>query len=109
MPDAAAVSDFYREVIGWQAAPHDMGNYHDFDIRPNDGKGEPVAGICHTRDSNADMPPQWLIYVWVDDVAASAQRCREQGGSVVTGPRKMGQYDLCVIQDPAGAMLALIG
>ncbi|MFB3107254.1 MAG: hypothetical protein ACE1ZA_20350, partial [Pseudomonadales bacterium] len=40
-----------------------------------------VAGICHARGSNANLPPQWLIYINVADVDKSVQRCVEMGGS----------------------------
>ncbi len=105
--NAAEISDFYTEVVGWQKAPHDMGHYHDFDIKMPAGD-QVVTGICHARDSNANVPPQWLIYITVADVEASAARCVALGGSIVDGPRAMGQSQFCVIRDPAGAVAALI-
>jgi len=106
--DAEKVKDFYSSVVGWESTEHDMGEYKDFNIFPSGG-GETVAGICHARGSNANIPPQWLIYVQVQNVAKSAQRCLELGGKIIDGPRKMGNNDFCVIQDPEDAMLALIG
>lgn len=107
VPDASKIKDFYCDVIGWEATPHDMGNYHDFDIQTA-ADGETITGICHTRDSNANIPAQWLIYVQVADVDASAKRCLDLGGQVHDGPRQMGANRFCVVQDPVGAMLALI-
>jgi predicted enzyme related to lactoylglutathione lyase len=105
--DAEAVSGFYREVVGWETRPHDMGDYHDFDIVAP-GTGETVAGICHARGTNESLPPQWLVYINVEDVDRSAGRCVELGGSIVDGPRAMGSHRFCVIRDPAGAVSALI-
>lgn len=105
--DASGVRDFYDAVVGWETKPHPMPGPDDFDVYTAAG-GESVAGICHAEGSNADVPPQWLIYVQVADVAASAERCTALGGKVITGPRKMGEHNFCVIQDPAGAMMALI-
>jgi predicted enzyme related to lactoylglutathione lyase len=68
-----------------------------------------VAGVSHARGSNAQLPPQWLIYVAVDDLDASLQRCLVLGGSVVDGPRALGVQRFCVIRDPAGAVMALVG
>jgi predicted enzyme related to lactoylglutathione lyase len=105
--DAAGIKDFYRQVVGWTASPHDMGDYHDFDIKtPADG--QIVAGICHARGANANIPGQWLIYILVEDVDESANRCQALGGRIVDGPRAMGQSRFCVIEDPAGAVAALI-
>jgi predicted enzyme related to lactoylglutathione lyase len=70
-------------------------------------KGESVAGICHARGTNADIPPQWLIYIIVADVAASAARCVDLGGQVLVAPRPLSGGTFCVIRDPAGAICAL--
>ncbi|MCB9100042.1 MAG: VOC family protein [Anaerolineales bacterium] len=105
--NAEEIKNFYSEVVGWQAASHDMGDYHDFNISTPDGE-DIIAGICHARGSNASLPPAWLIYVTVEDVAASAQRCLELGGKIIDGPRSMGETNFCVIQDPAGAVMALL-
>jgi len=105
VPNATEISKFYSEVAGWQPEPHDMGTYYDFNMLNDDG--ECVAGICHARGSNANLPPQWLIYITVPDVDASARRCIELGGKVLDGPRSMGDARFAVIQDPAGAVAAL--
>lgn len=106
VPDAEATRDFYADVVGWQVKSHAMGDYDDYELLAADGRS--VAGVCHARGSNADMPPQWLLYVVVDDAAAAADRCRAAGGEVVTGPRAMGGQQIVVVKDPAGAMLALV-
>lgn len=106
VPNAVEVRDFYAAVTGWQPQPLDMGGYEDFCMnRPGDGTT--VAGICHARGDNAKLPPQWLIYVTVADVEVSARRAVERGGAVVVGVREMGGGRMCVIRDPAGAVLAL--
>ncbi len=104
--DAGEVSDFYERVVGWESKPQDMGGYSDFNmIAPE--TGETVAGVCHARGSNSDLPPQWLVYIVVEDVDHSARVCRERGGAVLAGPRSMGGGRFCVIRDPAGAVCAL--
>ena len=66
-----------------------------------------MAGICHARGSNANLPAQWLMYVVVEDVEASARHCVELGGELLDGPRELGGGRFCVIRDPAGAVCAL--
>jgi len=106
--DAATLRDFYRAVVGWEAVPVPMGAYADYQMNAA-GTDQPVAGVCHRRGVNADLPPQWLIYVTVADIEASLQACTAGGGQVVAGPRGMGTYGrFCVIRDPAGAVLALL-
>ena len=107
VPDADRVRDFYRAVVGWTSAPVDMGGYSDYNMqRPADG--QTVAGICHAGGVNAGLPAQWLIYITVADVDASAARCVELGGAIIAGPRgSPAQGRFCVIRDPAGAVAAL--
>ena len=104
--NAEEVRDFYKAVVGWESRGEDMGGYEDYHmISP--ATGQSAAGICHARDVNADVPPQWLVYVIVEDVARSCATCASMGGKVVAGPRNMGAGRFAVIQDPAGAMCAL--
>ena len=102
VPDAPAVRDFYADVIGWTPEPLEG----DWMMLAPDGT--PAAGICHARGENADLPPQWLAYIAVDDLDASLAAVRARGGEVVAGPKGEGQGAYAVIRDPAGAVLALI-
>ena len=106
-PNAEEVKDFYEKVVGWIPDPVSMGDYSDFSmIAPESGKV--AAGICHSRGSNAKLPPQWLLYIAVKDVDESAKQCEQLGGKVIVEPKNMSGYGrYCVIQDPAGAVCAL--
>jgi len=104
--DAPRIRDFYADVVGWKAADVDMGNYADYCM--NLPTGDTIAGVCHARGENANLPPQWLVYVRVESVAASSEACIKKGGKVLDGPRRMGGSDFCVIEDPVGAVMALL-
>jgi predicted enzyme related to lactoylglutathione lyase len=107
VPDAERVRDFYAEVVGWKPEPVPMEGYSDYSMNVP-GSGRAVAGVCHARGNNADLPAQWLLYVVVADLEASMERCRALGGEVVAGPKgeaAKGRY--CVVRDPAGAVAAL--
>jgi len=106
VPDAPAIRDFYADVVGWTAEPQSMGDYEDFVMMASDG--DAIAGICHRRGDNADLPAMWIPYVVVTDLTGSVARCREGGGHVLGGIREMGGAGLyAFIRDPAGAVLAL--
>jgi predicted enzyme related to lactoylglutathione lyase len=108
VPQADRIAEFYQQVVGWTSTPFDMGDYRDYCVNAP-GSGQAVAGVCHARGVNADLPPQWLIYIVVADVDQSVAVCQKLGGEVVAGPREMdGQGRFCVIRDPAGAVAALI-
>ena len=115
--DAPAVRDFYEAVVGWTPREVDMGDYADFEMLPPDSasgetgeaRGETpsrpkaAAGICHARGGNAKLPPQWLIYVPVNDLERSLYMCEHLGGKILH--RLSAHYVL--IQDPAGAVMII--
>ena len=104
--DAPRVRDFYAAVVGWQPAEVDMGGYADYTMAAP-GTGQPTAGVCHRRGTNADLPAQWIVYVVVADLDASLERCTALGGAVLSAPRGAGGGRYAVIRDPAGAVCAL--
>jgi len=104
--DASGLRDFYKEVVGWNVEDTNMGDYSDYTMMsPTDG--EAVAGVCHARGSNADLPGGWLVYITVADVEASAAACMALGGKILLQPRSLAGGRFCVIEDPNGAKSAL--
>lgn len=105
--DATTLRDFYAAVAGWTFEPVEMEGYEDFTMRAP-GEEDPVAGICHARGPNADVPPQWMIYITVADLDAALAACTARGGSVVGAVRDMGEVGrFAIIRDPAGAVAGL--
>ena len=104
--DAAALRDFYADVVGLRPEPVSMGDYDDFNMTLP-GSGEPVCGICHALGGNKDLPGGWLVYFVVEDVDASASACIAKGGKVIVEPRALAGGRFCVIEDPGGATAAL--
>ncbi|MCA9123052.1 MAG: VOC family protein [Planctomycetaceae bacterium] len=106
VPNASEVREFYEAVVGWTNTPVEMGGYQDFCMN-TPGTGETVAGICHARGANAGLPAQWLIYVNVVNLMKSIAECKSRGGKVLSEPKALGSGQCAVIQDPAGACVAL--
>lgn len=104
--DASGLKDFYSKVVGWTVDNVSMGNYDDYAMAMP-ASGEAVTGVCNARDSNADLPPGWLIYIVVADLDASIAACTENGGKVTVAPRALSGGRFCVIEDPSGAAAAL--
>lgn len=112
--NAEQVRDFYAAVIGWSFEPVGMGEYDDFMMvakgqRPRHLPEHTVrvAGVCHARGDNADLPAQWLNYFSVEDIETSRLAVVEQGGKIRTDVKSYGASKYCVIEDPAGAVCAL--
>ena len=105
--NAEQVRDFYSKVAGWVSQPLSMGDYDDYVMLTPDG-GSGIAGVCHRRGPNVNIPPQWLIYINVEDLDASIESAQKLGGEIVDGPRQLGEGRFVVIRDPAGAVCGLI-
>lgn len=105
--DAEGIKAFYQHVVGWKVHAQSMGSYNDFTMLQPES-GDAAAGVCHAKGPNADLPPQWLMYVRVEDVMQSIKTCKDMGGKLLSGPTEFGDQHYCVIRDPAGAVLALI-
>ena len=106
VPDAPGLRDFYASVVGWKPEGVDMGDRTDFTMTQPES-GDPVAGICHALGDNADLPPQWLIYIIVDDLDASIENCSRLGGKILRDPRPLSGGRFALIEDPVGAVTAL--
>jgi predicted enzyme related to lactoylglutathione lyase len=110
VPDAVGTRDFYEAVVGWSARELEMedtdGRYSDYVLSSNDGSA--VAGVCHARGVNRGLPPAWMIYLPVGDLAESLRRAAEGGGEVVRSSGAGDDLAYAVIRDPVGAHLALV-
>ena len=109
--DASATRDFYRQVIDWSVQDVEMEDagerYADYNMLGDDEN--PAAGVCHARGVNLGLPPIWMIYLPVGDLAESLRRVREGGGKVIKATRGTdGEYAYAAVQDPVGACLALV-
>lgn len=104
--NATEVRDFYKKVVGWESTGFEMDGYDDYCVHPEGA--DPVAGICHARGDNADMPRNhWLVYITVEDLDRAMATCVEQGGKVIRDARGAGGGKFCLIEDPAGSVVAL--
>lgn len=109
--DAATTRDFYRQVVGWsvQNVEQEDGGEHyaDYTMLANDGN--PAAGVCHARGVNFGLPPVWMIYLPVGDLAESLRHVQEEGGKLIKAMQgEDGAYVYAAVQDPVGAYVALM-
>ena len=106
-PDVKAASAFYQELLGWSevavsATP--LGEYH---IAMVDDRQ--ACGMMGQGPDLAGAPPMWTVFIYADDVDATAGRVAAAGGSVLTQPFDIPQARIAVIADPGGAMFGLFG
>lgn len=109
-PHAEELKEFYQQVIGWESEDFTMkdasGAYSDYVMK--DKEGNWVAGVCHSRGPNQGLPSQWIVYIQVENVTESIQRCKELGGKVLRELKNNeGACQYALLEDPYGAVLAI--
>ena len=109
--DATATREFYGQVVGWSAKDVEMDDaskrYADYNMLGDDGNA--AAGVCHARGVNLDVPPVWMLYLPVGDLAESLRRVPQEGGKIIKEtPANDRGYAYAVLQDPVGAYVAVV-
>jgi uncharacterized protein len=61
-----------------------------------------------SADWPAEMPARWMVYFAVEDVADTASRASELGGTVMVPPTDSPVGPFSVIRDPHGAGFSII-
>lgn len=106
--DAATAKQFYAELLGWETEDVPMENGTYTIVKLGD---QQIGGIMDIPPQAKEMgvPPNWGIYIAVDDVDASAARAQELGATALVPPTDIpgvGRYS--TIQDPQGAVISII-
>ena len=103
-PDSAA--SFYQEVFGWGSESTDMptGVYTSFLVG-----GKAVAGMMQIQPEWGPVPPNWSIYLGVEDVDASLAKALAMGGTAQMEPMDVPEVGRFVmVSDPQGAMFYIM-
>jgi predicted enzyme related to lactoylglutathione lyase len=101
--DPAAAREFYAKVLGWQIEVNPDPQYGGYGLARIGGQD--AAGIGGTQ--SPDQPTAWSFYIGTDDLAATTERVKAAGGSVMAEPFDVGdQGRMAVFQDPTGAFIS---
>ncbi len=104
--DLAATRGFYNAVFGWTSQQQDLAG-----VRYTLWKRrERLVGGALEMDETwpEDAPPHWMVYIATADCDATAERCRELGGTVWQPPGDVGAGRCAMLEDPAGAVFSVI-
>jgi predicted enzyme related to lactoylglutathione lyase len=105
--DTKAAKDFYGKVVGWSAQDMPMPGM-TYSIFNAGSTG--VGGLMTLSEDAKKMgaPPSWIGYVGVDDVDATVNKIKSQGGQVYAGPLDIPEVGrFAVVTDPQQATFAL--
>jgi uncharacterized protein len=114
-PDSAF--RFYADLVGWEAHPIGRESGHGSRIRSAEARreywliGRDELSLWRAgafRSPWTGVKPNWLTYVRVDDVVASAEKAKALGASIVLEPmQEVRHASTAIIADPRGAVLGL--
>lgn len=104
-PNVQKARDFYSKVFGWTFEEHPTDNYVYTIIKKN---GKEIGGIwAIPTEKQKDIPPHWMTYILVQNIAEFVKKAEQNGAKVLQPPKKAGNFGtLAVIIDPTGAHIA---
>jgi hypothetical protein len=101
--DVAAAKAFYANLLGWTTEP--FGADVNYTVLKKGATS--VGGLMQAPQPG--MPAQWLPYVVVEDVDATAAKAARLGGRVCQAPFDVPEVGrIVVLSDPQGAVFGLI-
>jgi len=101
--DLAKAKAFYSQLFDWELQdlpmPGGGGTYTMINVGEGTGGG---------MMSDSAVPPHWIAYVAVDDIAAATEKARSLGATICENVMEVGEYGwMSVLTDPTGATFAL--
>ena len=105
-PDAAR--SFYQALFGWEPIEVPMPDGSPYTLFQQDDQS--VGGVYElSAEMQAGVPPHWMLYTAVEDVDATAERAKAQGGTVVVEPMSVPNVGrMAMMQDREGASFAIL-
>ncbi|MEU0375238.1 VOC family protein [Streptomyces sp. NPDC006283] len=103
-PDMEGAKRFYGELFGWtfdEGSP-DFGGY----TQALSG-GRPVAAVV-PQMPGAGGPPSWNLYFASSDIAATAEKIRDNGGALLMDPMPVADFGTMVTaEEPSGVFFSV--
>jgi predicted enzyme related to lactoylglutathione lyase len=99
---------FYESLFGWTHRTSDMGPdqppYNEF-LKD----GESILGAMEMSSTfPAEVPSNWTVYFYVNDVDAAFRKAKELGGHEVVAPQDFPGGRFAIVTDPQGATFGLM-
>jgi predicted enzyme related to lactoylglutathione lyase len=104
--DVEGAKKFYSNLFGWDTEEMPMADMNYTMVKVGE---EGLGGIMSIPPKAEGSPPNWGVYVTVDDVDATAKKAEELEGKILVPPTdipNVGRFS--VLQDPQGAVISAI-
>jgi uncharacterized protein len=104
--DYTKAFEFYRALFNWKnVGEMDMGGGSMYLMA---GHGEAMyAGIFNRMPDMANVPPFWLVYIHVKDVAKAVAAATKGGATIVRPRMEIPGGTIAILSDPQGAGFAV--
>jgi len=105
--DVTAAKAFYGELFGWTFDDMPMEGGMTYSVfKANEDES---GGIMAFPPDAPPMPPNWGLYITVDNVDETAEKATGKGAKIAMPPKDIpGVGRFCVLQDPQGAFISII-
>jgi predicted enzyme related to lactoylglutathione lyase len=106
----AAAAEFYKGLFGWTIEQSKVSEMPYREIHSN---GRAVGGMLEITDCWGEnwqkIPPSWMSYIAVDDLAESIEKIKNFGGSIRVEPFDApGVGKISVALDPSGIPFSIV-
>ena len=103
-----AAKTFYSKLFDWAIVDNPMGPDAVYTLFKIDGRDAAACCTLQPEQTAHGVPPNWAVYIAVDNADATAEKITKAGGSVMVAPFDvMGLGRMAVVADPAGAAFCL--
>ena len=106
--DTEGAGKFYGELFGWETSEMDMGDFvYSMFRAPGAPEGpEGMAGGM-MKAPMEEIPSHWLSYVLVEDCAATLEKAKSLGATVIRETTEIPMGIFAIFLDPQGATFAI--
>jgi len=106
--DSSAAKNFYTTLLGWEPQDAPMGPDMVYTLFRLNGRDAAGGYTMKAEDRALGVPPNWLVYISVDNADAAVASAIEHGGSALSPAFDVPNVGrMAVIRDPDGAVFAV--
>ena len=105
--DQETSGNFFSKLLGWNLKQVDAGELGTYTLFQKEGQD--IAGMMNPTPDTPGEGSYWHSYIAVDDIDSCASQADVLGGKVLVQPHDVpGVGRVCVVTDPAGAVVHLM-
>jgi predicted enzyme related to lactoylglutathione lyase len=101
--DPAVAVAFYEAIVGYRSVQVREDDGGELRVMGRDG----IARATVVESPWPEVPPNWLPYLLVDDLAGTIDAIEANDGKVLIPPSASSDGDVAIIADPTGGVFAL--